>query len=810
MKVLKFGGSSVGSAESLLQVKQIVASQRQAVVVVVSAFKGVTDQLLQLATHSVEGNKELCAVLFAQLVEQHKNIVEQLFGEAQKVQLQEQLQALFDELCSILEGVSLVGELSERTADAIVAYGERLSSLIVAQLIAGAQHIDARSLIRTQDVEGKQVVDFEQTNAAIKTAFSAFAPQITLMGGFIASDSQSGRTTTLGRGGSDYTAAILAAALEAEALEIWTDVDGFMTADPRLVRHAYTIDQLSYKEATELCNFGAKVIYPPTIYPVFAKKIPIYVRNTFRPNAAYTCICEHPKATERLIRGISSIVDTSLITVSGLSMVGVIGINRRIFAALAAHGVSVFMVAQLASETSTSLCVAPSEVQRACEILDKEFAHEIEVGAMSPTSYKNDLSTIAVVGENMQQQTGVVGNIFSVLGRNGINVCAAAVGSLETSISFVIDRTQLHKTLSVLHDSFFLSDNEVVNIFLCGTGTVGGMLLEQIAAQHDTLMTERGINFKVVGISGRSKAIFNAQGLELNDYEQQLEESTSAGGIKALVEKILEMNLSNPVFVDCTAAEEVAAEYEGLLQHNVHVVTANKIAASGNYEHYQRLKQVARQRGVKFLFETNVGAGLPIINTIKDLTASGDKIVGIEAVLSGTLNYVFNTLCASTSFSQAVRMAQENGYSEPDPRLDLSGMDVVRKITILARESGYRVETSEIENRSFLPKSLFDVSLEEFWEQLPSLDEEFQNSRKSLAEQNKCWRFVAEWKNGKGSVGLKEIPQGHPLYDLEGSNNIVCLTTERYDAPMLIQGYGAGAAVTAAGVFSDIMRVANL
>lgn len=808
MKVLKFGGSSVGSVRSILSVKSIVEQTSQPVIVIVSALGGVTDQLIALGQQAVARDADHQATLNS-LRERHHDMVAQVIIPQRQSALRERIDQHFEELSTLLTGVSLIHDLTPKTAEAIVAYGERISSLIVAELIEGAVHVDARDLIRTLPQGQKHIVDFEQTNARLREAF-AVLPSITVMGGFIARDSQTLRTTNLGRGGSDYTAALIAAALDAEVLEIWTDVDGFLTADPRVIPTAFTIDQLSYTEATELCNFGAKVIYPPTIFPVCAKRIPILVRNTFNPEGKYSIITEQAAKSERLIRGISSINDTAIVTVSGMSMVGIIGINRRIFSSLTQEGISVFMVAQTASETSTSLCVTPADAPRACEVLDKEFATEIAEGAMNPTHMRMGLATVAVVGENLRYHTGTVGKLFSVLGRNGIGVCSVALGALETSVSFVVERPQLQKALNVLHDSFFLGDFEELNIFLCGTGTVGTQLLNQLATQREKLLRQNGLRLNLVGVSGRSKAVFRREGIDPALWKEALAESTTTGGVQQMVETINEMNIFNSVFVDCTASAEVAALYPTLLDRNVSVVTANKIAASSPYDDYRHLKTIARERGVKFLFETNVGAGLPIINTIGDLIASGDRVVGIEAVLSGTLNYVFNTLSASTPLSEAVRLAQANGYSEPDPRLDLNGMDVVRKITILARESGYRVETSDIATSLFLPQSMFEGSLDDFWASLPSLDAQFEVERQRLVAEGKRWRFVAEWREGKGSVGLKEIPQGHPLYDLDGSNNIVCLTTERYDAPMVIQGYGAGAAVTAAGVFADIMRVANV
>ncbi len=808
MKVLKFGGSSVRTAENISKVRDVVSRAERPVIVVVSALGGVTDGLIALSDQAARGDASYRQTL-AILAGLHHRLIDDVIEEERRPALHETIDGLLEELRSILHGVFLIQDLTRKTADAIVAYGERLSSLICAALFDGASHYDARKFIKTIQQNGKHVVDFEETNRLVRETFSKGC-HLAVTGGFIATDLKTGVTTNLGRGGSDYTASILAAALDAEALEIWTDVDGFMTADPRVIPTAYTIDSLSYSEAMELCNFGAKVIYPPTIYPVCVKNIPILVKNTLNPAATGSVISKNAAASERPIRGISSVNETSMVTVSGLSMVGVIGVNRRIFTTLAAGGISVFMVAQTSSETSTSICMTPADAERACRLLNAEFEKEIADGAMNRAQLVDGLATVAVVGERMRQTPGIAGKLFSVLGRNGISVFAMSQGAPEMNISFVVERKLLGKSLNVLHDSFFLSEHQELNLFLCGTGTVGGSLLEQISSQRERLMKERGLKINLVGVSGRSQAAFNSAGIEPSAYREAMKQG-GEGGIDRMIREIVEMNTFNSVFVDCTASEEVAAHYATLLENNVSVVAANKVAASSAYDNYMLLKQTARDRGVKYLFETNVGAGLPIINTINDLINSGDKILRIEAVLSGTLNYVFNTLSEDVTLSRAVRMAQENGYSEPDPRVDLSGKDVVRKLTILARESGYRVETDEVERRLFISSELFDGSLEAFWEKLPALDAAFETERKRLVAEQKRWRFVARWADGRGTAGLEEIALGHPFYDLEGSNNIILLTTERYrEYPMLIQGYGAGAAVTAAGVFADIMRVANI
>ena len=669
---------------------------------------------------------------------------------------------------------------------------------------------DSRNFIKTEKKHAKHILDSELTTSLVKETFDEI-PQVALVPGFISTDKNSGEVTNLGRGGSDYTASIIAASLNAASLEIWTDVDGFMTADPRVISTAYTINELSYVEAMELCNFGAKVVYPPTIYPVCHKNIPILIKNTFNPEAPGTIIKQEVDSGSKAIKGISSINDTTLITVTGLGMVGVIGVNFRIFKALAQNGISVFMVSQASSENSTSIGVRNQDAALACEVLNEEFAKEIEMGEISPVVAEMNLATIAIVGENMKHTPGIAGKLFGTLGRNGISVIACAQGASETNISFVVEAKSLRKSLNVIHDSFFLSEYQVLNLFICGTGTVGGSLIEQIRCQQQKLMQERGLKLKVVGIADGHRALFTRAGIDLASYREEMEEKGIPSSAAVLHDEIIGMNIFNSVFVDCTASAEVASLYKEFLMHNISVVAANKIAASSDYSIYSELKQIARRRGVKFLFETNVGAGLPIINTINDLINSGDKILKIEAVLSGTLNYIFNKISADVPFSQTIKMAQEERYSEPDPRIDLSGKDVIRKLVILAREAGYKLEQTDVEKHLFVPSDFFEGPLEEFWKKVPSLDADFEARRRKLESENKRWRFVAKLENGKGSVSLQEVDSKHPFYGLEGSNNIILLTTERYkEYPMMIQGYGAGASVTAAGVFADIMSIANI
>lgn len=811
MKVLKFGGTSVGSVKSILSLKQIVENEakKQPVVIVVSALGGITDKLIATSKLAVAGDEEW-KTEFEAMVDRHHKMIDTIITDTKaREDLFIKVDALLDQLRSIYFGVFLIHDLSEKTSDAIVSYGERLSSLIVSTLVKGSKWYDSREFIKTVDKNGKHVLDAELTTELVIKTFSEL-PRISLVPGFISSDRDSKEITNLGRGGSDYTAAIIAAALNAEVLEIWTDVDGFMTADPKVIKTAYTINELSYIEAMELCNFGAKVIYPPTIYPVCVKNIPIRVKNTFNPESDGTIIKQKIENNLKPIKGISSISGTTLITVTGLSMVGVIGVNRRIFTALAQQGISVFLVSQASSENSTSIGVRDQDAEKAVNVLNNEFAKEIETGAMFPMHAESGLATIAIVGENMKHTPGIAGKLFGTLGRSGISVIACAQGASETNISFVIDGKYLRKSLNVLHDSFFLSEYKVLNLFICGVGTVGSKLIEQIRSQYEELKEHSRLKLNVVGIASSHNAIFCREGLDLDNYREQLQASEPSSPEK-LRDTILSMNIFNSVFVDCTASKDVALLYQSFLEHNVSVIAANKIAASSKYEDYLKLKTTAMMRGVKFRFETNVGAGLPIIGTINDLCNSGDKILRIEAVLSGTLNFIFNAISAEVPFSETVRLAKEQGYSEPDPRIDLSGTDVVRKLVILAREAGYRVEQEDVEKHLFVPEEYFKGSLEDFWKNLPALDADFEARRKELEAEGKRWRFVATMDGGKVNVALKTVDRNHPFYNLEGSNNIVLLTTERYkEYPMQIQGYGAGASVTAAGVFANIMSIANI
>ena len=810
MKVLKFGGTSVGTVASLKNVKQIVESGSKPAIVVVSALGGVTDMLIATSKLATEGNPEY-QTSFDNIVKRHYDIIDNLVPEADRDEIIRRVDVLFEELSNIYRGISLIKDLSERSLNIVVSYGERLSSLIISKIIKNATLFDSREFIKTVYEGGKNVLDTETTARLVDKTFRNTNFEIALVPGFISTDIE-GHITNLGRGGSDYTASILAANLNAETLEIWTDVDGFMTADPRLIDSAYVIDKLSYVEAMELCNFGAKVIYPPTIYPAFHKDIPLVIKNTFNPTAPGTLVSDSTSLEGKPIKGISSINDTCLITVTGLGMVGIVGINARIFNTLARNGVSVFLVSQASSENNTSFAVKNADADLAVRVLKEEFKAELQSGQLSDIVPTHDLATVAIVGQNMKGTAGIAGKLFGTLGRNGINVIAVAQGASEINISFVIRRHQLQKTLNVIHDSLFLSETKVINVFITGTGNVGRKLIEQIRQQQQSLRNEKSLDIKVVGIANSRHVIFDVEGINLDNYTDLLEASTVKSTPQTIVKGFIDLNLFNSVFVDCTTSKEIADLYKLLLDNNINIVAANKTAASSAYSNYESLKKAALLRDVKFLFETNVGAGLPIISTINNLINSGDRILKIEAVVSGTLNYIFDVLSPDTPFSKAVALARENGYSEPDPRVDLSGGDVVKKIVILAREGGYHIEQSDVEKELFIPADLFEGDVENFFNRLPALDTEFEKKRLEAEAKNRKFRFIATLdSNGRATARLKTVGPEHPFHSLQSSNNIIAITTDRYkDFPIIIQGYGAGADVTAAGVFADIMSIANV
>ncbi len=808
MKVLKFGGSSVGTPERILGVKKIVEDQAEPSIVVVSAFQGITDQLEKVSRMACvrdEGYKNL----LNEIEQRHYDAVKELFPVNQQSNILAGIKVLINELEETLHGVCLLQDLTAKTQDAISSFGERLSAFIISLKINEAYLVEIRDLIKTDSNFGKAGVIFNQSNPLIQEHFKSLH-RYAIVPGFIASN-EKGETTTFGRGGSDYTAAILAAATDASVLEIWTDVDGFMTADPRKVDKAYAIESLSYAEAMELSHFGAKVLYTPTIHPVLERRIRIHIKNTFSPEKKGTLIgVQETVQNQSPIKGISSIDKVDLITLQGSGMVGVTGTSMRLFGALAKHNINIILITQASSEYSISFAIAPDGTREAEQAIHEEFFHEIENLHSIRILVEKDLSVIAIVGEKMRHTPGISAKLFQSLGRNGINVIGIAQGSSELNISVVLSHHSLRKALNVIHEGFFLSHYKELHLFLVGVGTVGSRLLEQIRIQQEKLLLNHRLKVNLIGLSNSRKMLIDPEGISIEHYQELLSEGLTAD-LDEYTRQIAELNLRNSVFIDCTASEQVSESYKQLFNNYVSVVTANKIACSSGYDRYRELKSTAQSRAVRFIYETNVGAGLPIINTINDLINSGDKILELEAVVSGTLNYIFNTLDADHKLSDVIHKAKELGYSEPDPRIDLSGIDVVRKLIILSREAGYRIEEKDVKITPLLPEDCFKGSLDEFWKTVMRYDDEFEQRRLKLEAKNRKWRYVACLKNGKASVQLAEVDMHHPFYALEGSNNIIMITTERYrEHPMIIKGYGAGAEVTAAGIFADVIRIANI
>ncbi|MDG5798813.1 bifunctional aspartate kinase/homoserine dehydrogenase I [Marinilabiliaceae bacterium ANBcel2] len=808
MRVLKFGGSSVGSAEAIQQVKDIIGSSEEKVVVVVSALSGVTDKLISTAEFAGKGDKS-CFVLMQEIIDTHYQLINQLFNK-DTGDVETLIKEDIEELKVILKGVYYVRELSRKSLESIKGIGERLSSKIISKYL-DARWFDSRQFIKTNFEGNRNQVCFKDTNRLLDAVKHQLG-SVSVFPGFISSN-KFNENTTLGRGGSDYTASILAAAFCAEVLEIWTDVDGFMTADPKIISRAYSIDKLSYHEAMELSHFGAKVIYPPTILPVYEKEIPVKIKNTFNPEAPGTVISNEKSSFKTPpIKGISSIKGVSLLTLHGIGMVGVTGISQRLFSALAVNNINIIIISQASSENSISVVIRKEDTIVATNAISHEFKREIELRQINDVVVDNDMSVAAIVGENMKQTTGISGQLFNSLGKNGVNVYAIAQGGSELNISFVVKDRDIKKALNAIHEDFFLSEYTRLNLFLAGKGTVGSKLLNKLARQAEKLQKENRLRIRLVGVSGSRSMILDREGLDASTVIDDLEKEGIPANTQLFRDRVIEMNLANSVFVDCTASEEVASMYQSLLDENVSVVTANKIASSSSFEAYSKLKKTASEKGIKFYFETNVGAGLPIIAPINDLVKSGDKIERLEAVLSGTLNFIVNTISENDKLSDVIVQAKEKGFSEPDPRVDLSGTDVVRKLLILARESGYVLEQSDVEVEPFVPKKYLDLpTLDEFMERVGELDEEFEIWRKNLIKEGKRLRYSAILDEGKAKVGLVEIDKSHPFFDLEGSNNIISIWSENYkDHPMLVKGYGAGADVTAAGVFADIIKVANV
>ena len=814
MKVLKFGGSSVGNAGNIERVVEIVknAVENDLCVVVLSAMQGTTDALIEIGKLAESGD-EIFRKKISEIEANHFTAIHGLIPFSDESEVFSFVREHIKELGNICEGIFLLRELSSRTLDRIVGCGEILSSNIVAAKFnsLGVKNVwkDSRELILTDSTFGFAAVDFDETITKIKDFFARSSSKLYILPGFIASDAD-GATTTLGRGGSDYTAAILAAALDAKVLEIWTDVSGMMSADPRFVRDVRVIPRISYREAMELSHFGAKVIYPPTIQPVMAKGIPVRVKNTFSPKDFGTLIEAETSPEKEIVRGISSIDKISVLSLEGSGMVGIPGFSKRLFDALSRAQINVILITQSSSEHSICVAIEEKFGKLAKETVDKEFEYEINVGKIEPLRVENGFSILALVGDKMKEHTGVSGKMFATLGAQGINIHAIAQGSSERNISAIINSKDARKAVNTLHEEFFSDGNKQINVFIVGFGTVGKKLLEQIRLQSEFLRKNLRLNVRVVGLAKSRNKLFDESGIAFSHAEELLE-NAAVINIAEFTDLILEKNLRNSIFVDVTASAEVVEVYPKLLQKSVSIIACNKIAASSDYAEYQQLKDLSREFGTAFLFETNVGAGLPIINTLNDLMRSGDRITRIEAVLSGTLNFVFNNYDGARLFSSVVRQAQDEGYTEPDPRLDLSGTDVARKILILAREAGFRLEMSDIENKSFLPESCLRGSVEDFYAEMEKHENYFRELLETAKSQDLSLKYIASFNDGKASVGLQSIDKTHNFANLSGKDNAVLFYTNRYaDLPLVVKGAGAGADVTAAGVFADIIRAARI
>ncbi|MBC7000105.1 bifunctional aspartate kinase/homoserine dehydrogenase I [Cytophaga sp. FL35] len=813
MKVLKFGGTSVANAKNINLVKNIVANtEAEKMAVVVSALGGITDLLLNaayLASQQSEGYKSV----LLDIEERHLNTVKELININAQSKVLSKVKSELNTLETLVEGAYLIGEITPKLSDKIVSFGELLSSNIISEFFAqeglDAQYVDSRKLIITDEHNEKATVNFTITNSNCQGHFDKTDAKITVMGGFIAS-SEKGNSTTLGRGGSDYTAAIVAAAVDAQVLEIYTDVSGMYTANPKLVKQAKAIPHISYEEAMELSHFGAKVLYPPTIQPVLSKGISIHIKNTFEPENAGTLITKNKNEKGKTVRGITHVGNMALLSLEGPGMVGIPGISKRFFEILSQHGISVVFITQASSEHSICVGISANDIEKAVEIVNEAFEVEIERGKIKPAIAETDLAIIALVGDNMKKHQGLSGKMFSTLGKNNVNIRAIAQGASERNISAVINESDVKKALNALHEEFFEENVKQLNLFVMGVGNVGAKFLEQVRQQRSYLKEKLKLNIRVIGISNSRTMFFDDGGISLDQWKEKLASGEKADKTE-FFETIQKLNYRNSIFVDNTASGDVASTYASYLGNSISVVTCNKIACSSEFENYQHLKDLARAYNAPFLFETNVGAGLPIIDTLKHLIASGDRVLKIQAVLSGSLNFVFNNFNDQTTFHDIVKQAQEEGYTEPDPKIDLSGIDVMRKILILARESGNRLEIDDIANNSFLPEeSLNTTNNEDFFASLVKYEERFQEMYAKAAAKDSKLKYVAQYENGEASVGLQEIPKGHDFYNLEGSDNIVLFYTERYpNQPMIIKGAGAGADVTASGIFADIIRIGN-
>lgn len=814
MIVIKFGGTSVANADRIKEVAKIITDKlkhEKNIGSVFSAFSGVTDKLILMSKRAASRDEAYLAD-FDKIRLQHFNVAADL-GLKRNKELNSFIEESFLQLHDIVHGVFLVRELSLRTLDFISGFGELLSSKIIAEYFQSigikSFFVDARTVIKTDESFGSAKVDFRITNKNIVQLFNK-NNGVACITGFISS-TQKNETTTLGRGGSDYTAAIFGAALKANEIEIWTDVDGVMTADPRKVKKAFTIPDMTYIEAMEMSHFGAKVIHPPTILPALQKGIPLRIKNTFNSSAAGTFISTRPSGKDYMIKGISSIDQISLLTIKGSGMVGVSGISGRLFSALSVSQINVILITQGSSEHSISFAIKPDDAFKAKKAIEDAFNLEMKARMIDAIDVEENLSIVAVIGENMKNTPGVSGRLFESLGKNGISVVATAQGSSELNISTVIHRDDLSKALNSIHQAFFLSGTKTLNVFIVGTGLIASTLLKQIEQQKAYLKTARALEINLVAITNTKKMFFKEEGISLVNFKKLMDEKGNVSSLNGFINEMISMNLSQSVFVDCTSNEEVVKHYEKILDNSISIVTPNKIANSGSYLQYERLKAKSNKRNVKFMFETNVGAGLPVINTLSDLMHSGDRILKIEAVLSGTLSFIFNNYNATNRFCDIVNEAQKRGFTEPDPRVDLSGMDVARKLLILARESGLPMEMKEIKIEQILPEACMKAkSIEKFYEELEKANDFFEKRRASAEKKNKVLRFIARLDNGKASIVLDEVDNTHPFYNLSGSDNIISFTTARYkERPLVIKGPGAGAEVTAAGVFAEIIAIGN-
>lgn len=811
MKVLKFGGTSVGSSSSIKEVIDIIAgykSQNIHVAMVASAMSGVTNKLLEMGKRASQ-NDETYLEILNEIESLHFNTIKQLLNVKNQSHALASVKKMLNELEDLMNGVFLLKELSPRTTDLLLSFGERLSCYVLNayanQQGLNTKLLDARQVIKTDDRFGKARVLVEATESNIRKYFSE-NKEVQVVTGFISSTVKN-ETTTLGRGGSDYTAAILGAALDVEEIEIWTDVDGVLTTDPRQVKKAFSLSEMTYEEAMEMSHFGAKVIYPPTLQPAFQKKIPLRIRNTFNRAFPGTLIKSSADTGNYLVKGISSINDISLINFQGSGMVGVAGVSSRLFGVLAANNINLILITQASSEHSICFAIDPADASLAKKVIEDEFRREIDAGKIDSVTIEADMSIVAIIGENMARLPGISGKLFNSLGKNGINVTAIAQGSSERNLSIVISRKDISKTLNTIHEVFFLSDIKTLNLFIAGVGLIGSTLIRQIAKNNAYLVKDHKLKINIVGMANSKKMVFNEDGLPLEDWKENLLQHGTPGNIRDFIDQMTNFNLQNAVFADCTSSEEVVNGYEEILKHSISITTPNKLASSGNLEFFKKLKVLAKKNDVKYLYETNVGAGLPVITTLNDLKNSGDKILKIEGVLSGTLSYIFNSFKEGVKFSQVVREAREKGFTEPDPRDDLNGMDVARKILILSREAGLDLNLGDVEVENLLPQSCIDApTIEAFLDELEKSDQYFTDRRVIAESENKVLRFIAKMENGKASVGLGAVDQSNPFFALDGSDNMISFTTDRYlERPLVIKGPGAGAEVTAAGVFAEII-----